>query len=195
MTILQESTQPRSHLTPEQYLEIERKAEYKSEYLAGQVFAMSRASEEHNLIAVNLIALLRPQLRTRGCRLYTSDMRVRIMPTGLFTYADVVAVCDKPRFMDSHVDTLLNPTFLVEILSPSTEAYDRGRKSEHYRALESLTEYLLLAQDHMHADLFTRAEGRWVLTEAGGPEDVLDLHSIGCKIKMADLYEDIVLPS
>ena len=100
------STQPTLHLTPEQYLEIERKAEYKSEYLGGAMFAMSSASEEHNLMAVNLIALLRPQIRAGSCRLYTSDMRVRVTPTGLYTYPNVVAVCDKPRFMDSHLDTL-----------------------------------------------------------------------------------------
>src|SRR5437899_304080 len=154
------------------------------------MFAMSSASREHNILSANLIAILHPQLRKRGCELYTSDMRVRVTDTVLCTYPDVTAVRGKPRFIDDEVDTLLNPTFLAEVLSPRTEAYDRGRKFEHYRSLESLSEYLLIAQDRLHADLYTRqADGRWVLMEASRAEDTLELRSIACRISMADLYE------
>lgn len=190
------STQPRTHLTPEQYLEIERKAEYKSEYLAGEMFAMAGASRRHNGLTVNLTVLLHPQVRKSGCKLYAHNMRLRITAAGLHTYPDLVVVRGEPRFIDKSVDTLLNPTFLAEVVSHSTEAYDRGRKFEYYGMLDSLKEYLLIAQDYVSADLYTRqADGNWLLKRAGQPEDILDIDSIGCKIKMADLYEDIVLPS
>jgi Uma2 family endonuclease len=189
------STQPKSFLTPEQYLEIERKAPHKSEYLNGEIFAMSGGSEEHNTLAVNLTVLLHPQVRKRGCKLFANDMRVRVTPAGLYAYPDIIVVCDKPQFIDASVDTLLNPTFLAEVLSPSTEAYDRGRKFEYYQMLESLRQYLLVAQDRMHADLLTRQpDGGWLLTGASKPEDTLDLQSIGGKVTLADLYEDVALP-
>ena len=188
------STQSRSHLTPEQYLEIERKAEYKSEYIAGQMFAMSGASRAYNLLASNLLGLLHRQLLTSDCELYPSDMRVRVTRTGLYTYPDAVVVCDKPRFLDSSVDTLLNPTFVVEILSPSTEAYDLGRKFEHYSTIESLSEYLIVAHDRLHARLHTRQEGRWLVKGASSLEETLELRSIGCRISMTDLYNKVELP-
>jgi Uma2 family endonuclease len=189
------STQPKAFLTREQYLEIERKAECKSEYLNGEMFAMSGASEEHNTLTVNIIALLRAQVRKQGCRLFATDMQLRVTPTGLYTYPDIIVVCSKPQFIDASIDTLLNPTFLVEIFSPSTEAYDRGRKFDHYQTLASLSQYLLIAQDRIHADLFTRQpDGGWLLTGISKLEDTLDLRSIGCQLRMADLYEDVELP-
>ena len=121
-------------LTPEQYLEIERKAEFKSEYFQGEMFAMSGAREPHILIVANAVASLHQQLRQRPCRPLSNDMRVRVTPTGLYTYPDVVIVCAKPQFADDTFDTLLNPTVIIEVLSESTEAYDRGRKFEHYRS-------------------------------------------------------------
>jgi len=189
------STQPKTILTPEQYLEIEREAEYKSEYYQGEMFAMAGAQEAHNLLVANLVAGLHQQLRSRPCRVYPSDMRVRVSATGLYTYPDVVVVCGEPRFLDEQQDTLLNPSLVVEVLSPSTEAYDRGRKSEHYRLIESLGEYLLVASDRLHADLYTRQpDGRWLLTSAGRLEDSLDLESAGCRLALVDLYEKVGLP-
>jgi Uma2 family endonuclease len=189
------STQSKSFLTPEQYLETERKAGYKSEYLKGEVFAMSGASIAHNTLTVNLTILLHPQVRKHGCRLFATDMRVRVPLVGLYTYPDIVVVCDKPQFIDSSVDTLLNPTFLAEVLSPSTEAYDRGRKFEYYQTLESLSQYLLIAQDRMRADLITRhPDGDWRLKSISKPEQVLEISSIGGKLTLADIYEDVVLP-
>ena len=176
------SSQPKTFLTPEQYLEIERAAGYKSEYFQGEMFAMAGAKEAHNLMVANLIAAFHQQLRSRTCRLYPSDMRVRVSAKGLYAYPDVVVVCGEPRFLDEARDTLLNPTLLVEVLSPSTEAYDRGRKFQHYKSIESLNEYLLVASDRVHADLFTRQpEARWLLTSASRLADSLDLQTAGCR--------------
>jgi Uma2 family endonuclease len=188
------STQPKTLLTPDQYLEIERKAEYKSEYLNGEMFAMSGASEEHNTLTVNLTVLLHPQVRKHGCKIYATDMRVHIPGAGLYTYPDIVVVCGQPQFLDGNVDTLLNPTFLAEVLSPSTEAYDLGRKFEYYRKLESLSQYLVVAQDRLNANLYAKRDGDWFLRGFSRMEDTLDLHSIGCKLTLAEVYEDVVLP-
>ena len=188
------ASQPRTFLTPEQYLAIERAAEFKSEYYAGEMFAMSGAREAHNLIQGNLYVELRRQLRQRACRFYTSDMRVRVNASGLYTYPDATALCGEPLFLDDVRDTLLNPHLIVEILSPSTEAYDRGRKFGHYRTVESLREYLLISAERVSAELFIRqADGRWLLSAATQMEEVLDLQSIGCRIALADLYEDVDL--
>jgi len=188
------STQPKSFLTPEQYLEIERKAGCKSEYYQGEMFAMAGALEPHNVLVGNLVRDLGQQLRRRPCRVYPSDMRVRVSTTGLYTYPDVTVVCAKPQFADQHTDTLVNPTFIAEVLSPSTERFDRGRKFEHYRSIESLAEYLLVAQDRVHVELYTRqSDGRWVLSEASRLEDIVELHSIQCRLALADLYEKVDL--
>jgi Uma2 family endonuclease len=186
------STQPKTFLTPEQYLEIERKAEYKSEYFRGEMFAMAGASLAHNTLVANSIGVLHGKLRAGPCRVLPSDMRVRVSSTGLYTYPDVVAVCGEPKLLDNQLDTLLNPHLIIEMLSPSTEAYGRGRKFEHYQSIESLREYLLLASDRVHADLFTRQpDGRWLLTSATRLEDSLDLQSVGCSLDLAGLYERV----
>ena len=129
-----------SHLTPAEYLALERKATTKSEYFEGQIYATSGASRAHNLIVANLISAFHAQLSERAYEVYANDMRVKVDATGLYTYPDVLVVCDEPRFENADLDTLLNPTVLVEALSPSTEAYDRGEKFSHYRHLESLQE-------------------------------------------------------
>src|ERR1039457_4742896 len=189
------STQPKTFLTPEQYLEIERKADYKSEYFEGEMFAMAGAREAHNLIVGNLLAQIHAQLRSGPCRVYPSDMRVRVSATGLYTYPDIVVACEDPRFLDEERDTLLNPTLIVEVLSPSTEAFDRGRKFGHYRAIESLKDYLMVSSELIGAELFTRqSDGRWTLmTEANRQEDTIELESVGCRLKLADLYEKVEL--
>jgi Uma2 family endonuclease len=188
------ATHPKNFITPEQYLEIERKAEFKSEYYQGEMFAMAGARPDHNLIVTSLIAHLYPQLRSRPCLVYQSDQRVRVSDSGLCTYPDVVVVCDEPQFVDDERDTLTNPTLIVEVLSPSTEAYDRGRKFDHYRSLPSLREYLLVASDRVHADLYTRQSGeQWLLTAAGRPEDTIKLSSIACQLTLAEIYEQTKL--
>jgi Uma2 family endonuclease len=188
------STQPKHYITPEEYLEIERAAEFKSEYYQGEMFAMSGAKWAHNVLAGNLMRELGQQLRSRPCTVVPSDMRVRVSQTGLYTYPDVVVVCGSPQFLDGRTDTLLNPSVLVEVLSPSTEAYDRGRKFELYRTIESLSEYLLVSADRVQADLYTRQpDGRWLLTAASGMDAALELQSVGCRIALGDLYEKVDL--
>ena len=184
--------QPTAKMTPEEYLERERQAETKSEYFAGEVFAMAGAGEAHNLIVTNVIIALGTQLRKRPCKVYPSDMRVLVSPTGLYTYPDVVVVCGEPRFLDEKRDTLLNPTLLVEILSESTEAYDRGKKFEHYRQIESLQEYLLVSQVAPRVERFLRQEaGTWLFSEAKGLHATAELTSIQCRLPLAEVYEKV----
>ena len=188
------STLPKTLLTPEQYLEIERQAEYKSEYYQGEMFAMAGAGLAHNVLVANLVAGLHSQLRSHPCRVLPSDMRVLVAATGLYTYPDVVVVCGDPQFTDQRLDTLVNPNLIGEVLSPSTEAYDRGRKFEQYGAIASLQEYLMVASDRVHVDLYTRqVDGRWLLTSANSLEDTLELESVTCRLGLAELYEKVDL--
>src|SRR5215831_2206166 len=184
------STQPKHLLTPEEYLEIERKAEYKSEYYLGEMFAMSGGVSAHNLIGGHLVFLFNLQLRSRPCFVYNSDMRVRVSRTGLYTYPDLTVACGEREFLDNRHDTLLNPAVIIEVLAPSTEAYDRGRKFEHYRSLESLRAYLMFAPDRIHCDVFTREPfGPWVVRDADGPDATIELEAIGCRLTLAEVYE------
>jgi Uma2 family endonuclease len=186
------STQPTIYLTPEEYLAMERKAEYKSEYIDGEIVAMTGASRKHNLIAVNIAREISQQLKGRPCETYPSDMRVRIPSTRLYTYPDVVVVCDEPRFEDQHVDTLLNPTLIIEVLSESTELYDRGKKFGFYRTIESLVEYLLVAQDEQRIEKYVRQpDGRWLLSEHRPPEDAVELVSIQCSLALTEVYDKV----
>jgi Uma2 family endonuclease len=186
------SLQPKSLHTPEEYLVLERKAGYKSEYFAGEIFAMSGASEQHNLIVANVVATLHTQFRNRPCKVYASDMRVKVSPTGLYTYPDVVALCSEPRFDDDQKDTLLNPTVIIEVLSPSTEAYDRGDKFGHYRKLASLTEYILISQEKIHIERYVRQpDNQWLLSETSGLHDTVQLPSINCTLVLDEVYEKV----
>jgi Uma2 family endonuclease len=188
------STVPKTYLTPQEYLEIERKAEYKSEYYQGEMFAMSGARLVHNKIAVHLSSQLDQQLADRPCDVAGSDMRVCVSPQGLYAYPDVVVVCGEPKFLDGQLDTLLNPILIAEVLSPSTEKYDRGRKFDQYKSIESLREYLLVSSDRVRADLYTlRPDGIWRLTAATRLEDTLEIPSLGCVLKLADLYNKVTL--
>jgi len=186
------SSQVKTFLTPEEYLALERAADYKSEYFNGEIFAMTGASRKHNLIAVNVVAALHPQLRKRPCEIYTSDMRVKVNATGLYTYLDVTVVCETPLLEDHWKDTLLNPTLLVEILSKSTAGYDRGEKFEHYRKLPSLAEYLLIAQDKHHVEHYARQpDNQWLLSETNDSQATIDLPSIVCRLMLADVYDKV----
>jgi Uma2 family endonuclease len=176
-------------MTQEEYLAAERQAETKSEYFVGEVYAMSGASEEHNLIVTNLIAALATQVRGGPCRVYPSDMRVKVEAGGLYTYPDVGVVCGKSRLEDEHFDTMLNPTVLIEVLSPSTEHWDKGQKAELYRRLSSLRELLLVAQDKPEVLRYHRQSERdWLLTEFRGLDQKVELPSIGCTLALADIY-------
>src|SRR5437879_6199480 len=179
------ASNPIPFLTPEQYLEIERKAEFRSEYFRGEMFAMAGATEPHNMIAGNVFGQARQQLRSGPCRAYHADMRIRTA-TGLNTYPDIVIVCAPLQFLDDTRDTLRNPAVIVEVLSPSTEAYDRGRKFEHYRSIESLREYLLIASDRMSAMLYRRqSEHEWLSITVTAPDGVVELESAQCRINLA----------
>ena len=186
-----ETAAAQAHFTPEEYLARERKALTKSEYRDGQIYALPGASRKHNLIAVHITGELYIQLRTRSCEIYTNDMRVKVSSAGLYTYPDVVVVCEEPRFEDSHFDTLLNPTVLIEVLSPSTAAYDRGEKFKRYQYLDSLCEYVLISQDSVCVEHYLRQEQDWDLTEFRSLDDVFSLVSIGCELSLQAIYAKV----
>lgn len=189
------STQPKTHYTPEEYLALERAAEYKSEYFNGEIFAMSGASRRHVLIVTNLVVQLATQLKKRDCSVYSTDLRVKVNPTGLYTYPDVIVVCGESQFSDAHMDTLINPNVIVEVLSESTQGYDRGGKFEQYRTLESFKEYVLVAQDKPHVEHFVRQpDNRWLLSETNRMEDSIELNSIGCTLALTEIYDKVNLP-
>lgn len=184
------SVQPKLRLSPREYLERERLADYKSEYYDGEVFAMSGGTRNHSLIATNVSTSLNLALRGSGCLVFNSDLRVHIPEAGLYTYPDVSVVCGEERFLDDEQDTLVNPVLVVEVLSPSTERYDRGQKFAFYRALGSLREYVLVAQDRPSVEVFRKNdEGRWELYEAQG--GAVALASVGCTLRLEDLYAGV----
>jgi Uma2 family endonuclease len=188
------SALPQKRLSPQEYLAIERDCETRHQYYRGEMFAMSGASREHNLLATSLSAELYNALRGKPCEVYSSDMRVKVPTTGLYTYPDVVVTCEKPRFEDDHFDTLLNPQVVIEVLSDSTESYDRGRKFEQYREIESFRDYLLVSQKRPHIEHYTRQEDGWLLTEARDLSGSISIASIGCTLKLADVYAKIEFP-
>jgi Uma2 family endonuclease len=179
------------HYTPEEYLALERKAGCKSEYVNGQIIAMTGASRIHNLIGGNFYRQASQQLRGRPCEAYISDMRVKVSHMGLYTYPAVVVVCGEIRFEDVDNDTLLNPTVVVEVLSASTEAYDRGEKLAHYRRLESLQEYLLVAQDKVRIEHYVRQGAQWLHTEASTLDETVHLAAIDCDVVLRDVYDKV----
>lgn len=185
------STAMQPRYSPREYLALERAAEHKSEYVNGEIYAMAGATRAHNLLAGNAFAELRARLRGRPCEVYINDMRVKVSETGPYTYPDVAALCEAPRFEDSRADTLLNPSVIVEVLSESTERYDRGEKFAHYRRLESVREYVLVSQDRMRVELYTRQAANWLPSEFGGPDAEVPLPSLGCAVALRDLYERI----
>jgi Uma2 family endonuclease len=186
------SSQAKQPYTPEEYLALERQAQYKSEYYAGEIFAMAGASRWHNLIVANVIGELRSQLKGRPCTTYPSDMRVKISPTGLYAYPDVTVVCGEAQFEDTQQDTLLNPTLIVEVLSETTEAYDRGSKFAHYRKLTSLQEYVLITQTKPHVEHYVRQpDNRWLLAEADSVHDTVHLPSIDCHLALSEVYDKV----
>lgn len=186
---------PKPRLTAAEYLAIERKAQARSEFFAGEMFAMSGASREHNLIASNLNREIGEQIKDLACEVYTTDMRVRV-PTGLYTYPDVVVTCGNPRFEDDQVDILLNPIVLIEILSDSTADYDRGTKFKHYRQIPSLREYVLIDQSAAQIEHFVLGDdGAWKLTETNGLDATLSLDSIGCRVPLSEIYRKVTFPS
>ena len=197
-----------TRLTPEEYIAFERKALPDSEiirheYLNGELIAMSGASRAHNLITINISTALHSRLRGSRCETYANEMRVSSPLTSSYFYPDVVVVCEEPRFEDDVFDTLLNPIILVEVLSPSTEAYDRGEKFAHYRQLASLQEYVLVAQDKVFVEHYRRQEKQgtapvtgkdWIFTDFQELEEILSLTFIQCDLPLQEIYERVAFP-
>lgn len=183
------ASHPKDMLTPEEYIAIERSSEFKSEYFAGETFAMAGGSRRHNLVAGNINRILGTQLLERDCNVYNSDLRVKISSVGKYTYPDASVACAEEQFEDEDEDTLLNPIVIIEVLSKSTEAYDRGKKWEHYQRLDSLCDYLLVSQTPYRVEQFTRQRGgSWNYTEYVGESEVIDIKSIGCTLLLRDIY-------
>ncbi len=188
------SSQVKHKLTAEEYLAIERKAETKSEFYDGEMFLMAGASREHNLISGNIFRRIANGLEGKPCETYTNDMRVRTPATGLFTYPDVVVVCGEPQFDDKEFDTLLNSTLIVEVLSRSTASYDRREKFADYRTIESLREYVVVAQDRYEIEHHAKqTDGRWILTDVRGLDERVKLESVDCVLSLREVYERVVI--
>lgn len=174
------------------YLERERRAEQKSEFLNGEIIAMAGASRAHNIITTSIASSLHARLQERPCETYTSDMRVRVQETGAYVHPDVVVVCGEPRFLDAQLDTLLNPTLVFEVLSPTTESYDLGLKLAHYRRLASLREFVALAQDRVYGQHWIRQpRGLWLVEDHTDIGRSLSLVSIGCDLDLAEVYSRV----
>jgi Uma2 family endonuclease len=183
------SRQAKPYISEEEYLAIERAAEYKNEYVNGEIFAMTGASRKHNLISTNLLSSLSSQLREGACEVYPGEMRVKAPAARSYVYPDVVVVCSEPQFEDGFFDTLLNPTLVIEILSKSTESYNRLAKSAYYRTIESVVEYLLVSQEEYRVEQYVKqADERWLLSDVRSLESVVDLRSIGCSVALREIY-------
>ncbi len=188
------STAPVRRVSPEEYVALERRAECKSEFYNGEVFAMAGASREHNLIVTNLAGELGQQLKDKPCEVYSSEMRTRI-PNGPYVYPDVVVVCSEPQFEDKGLDTLTNPLVVIEVLSDSTADFDRGTKFRYYRQIESLREYIVVDQAEPFVERHSRGAGDvWQLEESVGLSATLKLESPDCTLSLSDIYLKVAFP-
>jgi len=186
------SALPKTILTAAEYLAIERAAETKSEFFDGEMFAMAGTTKNHARIVMNFGGELRARLKGRKCEPFATDLRVKVEANGLYTYPDLLVVCGEQRFEDDQLDTLLNPTLIVEVLSESTERYDRVKKFDLYRALPSLQEYILASQSEPRVEQFLRQpDGGWNLRITTDPAALVNLASIGCEIPFAEIYERV----
>jgi Uma2 family endonuclease len=188
----------RKKWTVEEYLAFERSSEEKHEYWDGNISLVNHPPQpsergigrQHSLIVTNIICSLGNQIVNMTCEAYPLDMCIKVSASK-YLYSDMSIVYDRPQFSDDTFDTLLNPTVIIEVLSDSTEKYDRGKKFEHYRTLESLQEYVLIAQDEIHIEHYIRTAGKWVLTEAKTIDAIVELSSLGCTLLLADVYRKV----
>jgi Uma2 family endonuclease len=186
------STLPKHVFTPEEYLEMESKAEYRSEYCRGEVYAVAGGTLAHNDITTAILRDLAQQLRHKNCRVYGSDLRVAVDPVDLYTYPDVTVCCGGPQLLEGRKDTIVNPTLIVEVLSPSTAAYDPGLKFGRYVKLPTLREYLTVSSMGVDVELRTRqSDDAWSFTYADTLEGAIELASIQCRLLLADIYENV----
>ena len=189
------ASHPVNKVTEDQYLALDRAAEIRSEYFDGEMFAMSGGSMLHARLAVNLLVELKNVLRERDCEAFTSDFRVRVS-SKMYTYPDVSVVCGKPTLADAHQDILLNPIAIFEVLSPSTEKYDRGLKLQHYQTIPSLQEYLLVDQNQVRIEQYTRRQDNtWTFRDYRSLDDRLQLDSAGVSLSLRAIYDRIDFPS
>ncbi len=183
---------PLKYCTEEEYLAFERAAQEKHEYYKGEIFAMSGASFKHNVLQINIVTLLSNHLKGKNCRPFGSDLRIHIPSNSFYTYPDVIIVCDEPEFADKEFDTLLNPSVIIEILSPSTANYDRGAKFDLYREIESLQEYILIDSNSMHfVHYIKNPDATWTLSETRKPGDDFFITSVDFKVQLAEVYAGI----
>jgi Uma2 family endonuclease len=185
--------QPKKLYTLEDYLELERTSEEKFEFYGGTVWSMSGVSENHDQIAINLLIEVSTQLRNKGCRTHTSDMRIKVPDYPPYRYPDLSALCGEAVFEKlGGIDVLVNPQLIVEVLSESTAAFDRGDKFTYYKSIESFSEYLLIAQHRPHVTQFVRqGDGFWINTEANSLEDTITLKSVPCELTLTAIYRDV----
>jgi Uma2 family endonuclease len=187
------ATLPDAPMTEEQYLEIERQAEIKSEFHDGQMFAMSGGSPNHALLSARICSLLDRQMPP-GCRVFSSDLRIKVAPARLYTYADCSVICGELETFSNQKDVVLNPLLIVEVLSPSTENYDRGKKFELYRTIPSFREYLIVHQDRHHVEYHSKQDdGSWLLRDHVGADGAVTITRLGVHITLADLYASALL--
>ncbi len=186
--------QIKSALTPQEYLSAEREAEIKSEYISGEIFAMAGASREHNLISTNIVRVLGNQLLERPCNVYANDMKIKVERAENYFYPDIIVSCKPEEFEDEKTDVLLNPLVIMEILSDSTEAYDRGQKFAHYQLINSFIEYTLITQNFCRVENFKRQNDKtWLYSEFRSMDEVILLDSVNCELAVAEIYRKVNL--
>lgn len=184
--------QQKHYYTPEEYLALERSADHKSEYFQGEIYDMAGSNPQHSVITVNIAREVSLQLKGKPCQAFSNDMKVRASPSGLFAYPDLSVVCGPPRYHDEKRDVLINPTVLIEVLSDSTEAFDRGKKFAQYQCNETLSDYILIAQDEPRIEHFTRQQDdQWLLVVTKGLEASLTIASIGCTLALSEVYDRV----
>lgn len=189
------SSAAKTKLTVAEYLAFERASESKHEFFDGELFAMTGGTPAHSLIASNFIREAGNALKDRPCVVYTSDLRVKVNATGLYTYPDVTIVCGEQKFDDNQSDTLINPTIVVEVLSKSTASYDRGPKSKHFRKIDSLQALILIEQDCPVVEVYCRqSDGKWILTDATELTDSIAIEPIGISIPLTEIYRNVTFP-
>ncbi len=182
---------PKSLISQEEYLELERKAFEKSEYYKGEIFAMAGATKEHNKIVASIISALGQHLKGKECFFFPSDLRVHNPQNTLYTYPDAIVVCGEEKYLDDKFDTLLNPTILFEVLSTSTENYDRGIKFKLYRSIPSLQNYVLISSTEYLAEVYTRSGDTWILTTIKDKDADIHISAIDFNLKLEDVYAQI----
>lgn len=190
------SVATQKRISEQEYLSLERQAEVRHEYVAGEMFAMAGGSRRHSRLAVNFASALNQRLTSKGCEVFNSDMKLKVEATSLFAYPDLQVVCGKSRFVDSKEDILLNPLLICEVLSESTAAWDRGMKFWHYRHVESLLEYVLVSQDNWLVEIYRRQpNSAWLMESLDGGDDILKMESVGCEVPLKEIYSGIVFES